>query len=323
MSKIICDVCGTAYPETAAQCPICGCVRSTEPKTVAGNTNDVDTQATGTYTYVKGGRFSKKNVKKRNQETGSFTGDAGASAREYEQSGNNGEKGLTIAIIALLLAIAAVVIYIILNFFAPFGNRGDHTITPSTTESTTTLPDETTLPTTEPTIPCTDLTVDTEEITLDALDATYTLEVTASPADTTDFISYESSDESVVTVDADGVITAVAEGEAVITITCGDVEIECKVVCAFEPDETEPPTEPAIDFELNREDFSMFFKGDSWVLYNGEIPRSEINWRSSDESVATVSQGKVVAVGPGYAYIYAEYDGVERKCIVHCQFKNQ
>ena len=25
MSKIICDVCGTRYPDSAGQCPICGC----------------------------------------------------------------------------------------------------------------------------------------------------------------------------------------------------------------------------------------------------------------------------------------------------------
>ena len=27
MSKIICDICGTTYPDTAEQCPICGCPR--------------------------------------------------------------------------------------------------------------------------------------------------------------------------------------------------------------------------------------------------------------------------------------------------------
>ncbi len=27
MSKIICDICGTTYPDTADQCPICGCAR--------------------------------------------------------------------------------------------------------------------------------------------------------------------------------------------------------------------------------------------------------------------------------------------------------
>ena len=25
MNKVICDVCGTMYPDTAKQCPICGC----------------------------------------------------------------------------------------------------------------------------------------------------------------------------------------------------------------------------------------------------------------------------------------------------------
>ena len=32
MSKIICDVCGTSYPDTADCCPICGC-----PRDAAGN----------------------------------------------------------------------------------------------------------------------------------------------------------------------------------------------------------------------------------------------------------------------------------------------
>ena len=27
MGKIICDICGTSYPDTAQQCPICGCTR--------------------------------------------------------------------------------------------------------------------------------------------------------------------------------------------------------------------------------------------------------------------------------------------------------
>ena len=33
MSKIICDVCGTRYPETADQCPICGHIRDASGKT--------------------------------------------------------------------------------------------------------------------------------------------------------------------------------------------------------------------------------------------------------------------------------------------------
>ena len=60
MNKIICNVCGTSYPENATQCPICGYVQTAETALTNDNT-------TSTYTYVKGGRFSKANVKKRNQ----------------------------------------------------------------------------------------------------------------------------------------------------------------------------------------------------------------------------------------------------------------
>ena len=27
MNKIICDICGTSYPDTAESCPVCGCSR--------------------------------------------------------------------------------------------------------------------------------------------------------------------------------------------------------------------------------------------------------------------------------------------------------
>ena len=60
MSKIICDICGTSYADTATQCPICGCVRPAEPQPVPEEENN-----SSAYTYVKGGRFLKSNVKKR------------------------------------------------------------------------------------------------------------------------------------------------------------------------------------------------------------------------------------------------------------------
>ena len=54
MSKIICDVCGTSYPESANQCPICGCVRSGDAVTVRGDTNNTEMNATGNlYIQVK------------------------------------------------------------------------------------------------------------------------------------------------------------------------------------------------------------------------------------------------------------------------------
>ena len=66
MNKIICDVCGTAYPETASQCPICGCARTSNTAVSADQLAE-DAAAASGYNYVKGGRFSKSNVRKRNQ----------------------------------------------------------------------------------------------------------------------------------------------------------------------------------------------------------------------------------------------------------------
>ena len=62
MDKIICQVCATEYPATAAQCPICGYAKPAAPKA------PVNDRADGGYQYVRGGRFSSENVRKRNQQ---------------------------------------------------------------------------------------------------------------------------------------------------------------------------------------------------------------------------------------------------------------
>ena len=156
MGKINCDVCGTAYPETASQCPICGCVR---PADGAGTPDPADTPSRGgNYTYVKGGRFSKANVRKRNQgmplqEAPQFQE---PNTEEPQGEGDKTDKGLVVAVCVLLLAIIAVVIYIVTRFFAPGVSdeeNGGLITLPSTGESTavTTVP-ETTVETQEPTI---------------------------------------------------------------------------------------------------------------------------------------------------------------------------
>ena len=118
MSKIICDVCGTSYPDTATQCPICGCVRPADAHCVsAGEQKETEK----TYTYVKGGRFSKKNVRKRNMNK-----QTPSAARAVEpvssedESEKKSNKGLVITAIVLLLAIIAVVLYLAVRYFMPF-----------------------------------------------------------------------------------------------------------------------------------------------------------------------------------------------------------
>lgn len=321
MSKIICDVCGTAYPETATQCPICGCVRPGDAVTVAGDTNEAEAQSTGTYTYVKGGRFSKSNVKKRNQ--GKLTPDREAAPQPEKpvvEEGKN-DRGLVIAVVALLLAIVAIVIYIALRFFAPGlmqGNKpGDGASAGSNTSGTI---DDTSESTTLKT-PCVDVIVSKTVIEFDKAGAALLLNVTVDPVDTTDVVTFSSSDENVATVSQDGKVTAISGGQAVITITCGTAQTECNVICNIEGESTETTVSPTIsadDFKLNREDFTLNSKGATWKLYTGDIPADQIAWRSDDESVATIKDGVVTAVGSGMTTVYGEYGGIKLSCIVRC-----
>ena len=65
MNKVICDICGTAYPDTAPKCPICGFAKTATETTSAGS----ERRTSESYAAVKGGRFSKQNVRKRNNSS--------------------------------------------------------------------------------------------------------------------------------------------------------------------------------------------------------------------------------------------------------------
>ena len=108
MNKVICDVCGTAYPETANVCPICGSARVSSQGAAA----ETEEQETTARTYVKGGRFSKKNVRSRGAR-----GRASESPRRAPDNEEKTSKGLVAVVVLLLIAIVAVVIYIGIQFF--------------------------------------------------------------------------------------------------------------------------------------------------------------------------------------------------------------
>lgn len=314
MSKIICDVCGTSYPETANQCPICGCA-----KAVAGDTKDTG----AVYTHVKGGRFSTKNVRKRNRALQVPVSEH--SVEDVTQPEKEGkDKWLVITAITLLLVIVAVVIYIALRFFVP---GGADTETTGALQDTTAAAEVTTGTTGPIEIPCQDLTLTDGVIELDKAGAAWLLSVTPVPADTTDEITFVSADPQIASVTRGGKIVAEGAGQTTITVTCGQITKECRVVCGFEEETTAATTEttvPAdVTFKLNREDFTLANKGDTWLLYTGDIPASQITWRVDDDKVVTVNNGTVTAVGPGYTTVRATYNGTEVKCIVRCGFTEQ
>ncbi|MBR7122167.1 MAG: Ig-like domain-containing protein [Oscillospiraceae bacterium] len=315
MSKIICDVCGTSYPETATQCPICGCVRPSDISAVVGTHDDDALRSAGSYTHVKGGRFSKSNVKKRTYSV-SGTDEAAAEFVEKSDSGKGigEEKGLIIAVCALLLAIIAAVIYIALNLFAP---GGDVNITDGDKNgNNTTITQQ---------YPCTDITLSKGTITFAEIDASELLSVTLEPSNTTDSVTFVSADPAVATVTKDGLVTAVGKGETTITVTCGEKTAVCTVICNIEQEE-EPvnPPEPVIEFKFNTpyksgDKWDATLKvGNFWRAYRGEIPADEITWSSANPDVAKVEDGLVTAVSSGRTEIKAVYKDVEYVCIVRC-----
>ena len=319
MSKVICDICGTSYPETAKQCPICGCVR---PGDVQRVTNEIkkDGEVSTGYTYVKGGRFSKSNVKKRSQDNSSEPAATKAVSPKKDNDGEDkSNRGLVITAVVLLLAIIGVVIYVAVRFFAPISAPKD--TEPSTTDSQQNVIDLT----------CKDITLDVYDLLLAEEGEGRLLYVTVSPENTTDKIAFRSEDETIATVSDAGKITAVAEGTTKIIVSCGEITKECVVTCQFNepstsetteettiPEETTKPTET---IRLNRKDITFDSKGESWTLYSGSIAKNLITWSSDDENVAIFTDGKVVAVGGGMTTVYAEFDGQTASCIIRCNFQ--
>lgn len=268
MSKIICDVCGTRYPESSEQCPICGCVNKSAASEPVEEVQPAEEFEIPARPRVRGGRFSKANVRKRNKKMSVYaesevrTRAAEKAAKEedydseeeYEEGEGKGGMLLNVLLVIVIIALLGVSAYIFVQYFMPnfMGNESEITPTDSYVQQTEEPTDEPTQePTEEPTVPCQQLVLDVTDITLREAGEMYLLNVQVLPEDTTDGIMYISSNEEVATVNEEGRVTAIGEGSVVITVVCGDQQLECNVVCDFSAEEeteepTEEPTEPGV-----------------------------------------------------------------------------
>ena len=345
MEKIICDVCGIAYPETAAQCPICGCARSDSGQTSACDTVEVEEEAA--YAATKGGRFSKNNVRKRlkaaqiqpipmeipprsAKKSEPVEEPEDEDYQDYEEDDEEevptSNKGLVIVVVLLLLAIIAVSSYIAIEYFDIFGSdkptQGVKDPVLSTQATDPTQAPDPTDPTepSEPdnTIPCTKVNVDatmTLGKDLPTMQLTYSVE----PIDTTDYVKFFSSDTSVATVDSSGCVTAHSTGYATIYLTCGKLTAACSVICDM--DEEIPDDEPMPDLQLRMTDATLIAKDYQWRAYKQieGFDATKFTWTMDDESVATVKDGFVTSVAPGRTTMRVYYKGeLVATCVIRC-----
>ena len=128
------------------------------------------------------------------------------------------------------------------------------------------------------------------------------LKATVLPEDATDSsISWSSSDTLVARV-ADGKVTALKPGKAIVTALSGEKSAACEVT-------VEKKFIPVSSVELDKASLTLV-EGEEAVLSATVLPADakdpSVSWSSSDASVATVDGGKVKTLKPGKATITAK-----------------
>ncbi|MBQ6335413.1 MAG: Ig-like domain-containing protein [Erysipelotrichaceae bacterium] len=179
------------------------------------------------------------------------------------------------------------------------GSKSDQTFSTTETKGSTVTPEPQPEPEKEPevkNVPCTGLKSLYHNYW--AIEGTkpWNLEITASPSDTTDKITYKSNDESVVTVDEEGNVSALKPGKTTIDISCG----EQKLSVGFE---TRAKSVKASEVKLGSNKMIMPLGGretiEASVLPENTTDKT-LSFKSSDTSVAKVdSEGTIYPQRPG------------------------
>ena len=128
------------------------------------------------------------------------------------------------------------------------------------------------------------------------------LTVTYNPVDTTDdkTVIWTSNDEKVAQVTTDGTVKALKVGEATITARVGDKTANCVVTVL-------PVPLNSISIKEQNIEINKGGTKDLTVIYNPEntTENKTVTWKTSDEKVVKVENGKITAIGAGTATITA------------------
>lgn len=156
------------------------------------------------------------------------------------------------------------------------------------------------------------------DLALTSKGQSYQLSASVAPSNASNkSVKWTSSNPKVATVSSSGKVTAVANGNTTITATAADGSGK-KDICAVtvnipKPADPTPTPTPSVvkvsSVSLNPSSLSLTKKGQTARLSATVSPSNatnkSINWSSSNNNVATVSNGVVTAVGNGSATITA------------------
>ena len=221
MSKVICDICGTVYSASSAECPICGYSNQyidDSPEALEEDSFYPEMDAESDEIHFFDGEFDCDPDEEPDDEF-----------YEYEQPKHNTPIIVFLVVLITLLLLGNIVLF--LMFYLPNEKVAPESTAPAETyiaEQT-----ETTQATTLPGIPCTNLSMPGGKVVLANKGQFWLLNVQVFPSDTTDELTYRSENENVAVVSEKGKVTAVGEGETVIVIRCGENQLECNVLVDF------------------------------------------------------------------------------------------
>lgn len=347
MSKIICEICGTTYPETASHCPICGCSKDAAAEFLGEESFADETSMDFTSRSAMHTPKKKKEIFDYDEANSLLEEEPEEATNPYmeeddddvyeEKQGSN--VFVVIILTILIVALLAAAGFIFVKYFLPSIREDAETEPVVVTE----FVQETEAPTTEPRIPCKMLILSSGTAELSTEGQMFLLHVQPSPEDTTDVITYASADETIATVTADGRVTAVSEGETIIYITCGDIQTSCPVIVAYveetvpettvaeeivvvetepaETEETKPAVRTDVTLKLKQTDFRLGVYYEHQLVLDCDLAQNEVEWRSEHPHIATVNEeGVVKAIKDGTTSIIAKYGDQEVSCIVRCSY---
>lgn len=347
MSKIVCDICGTTYSDQEEQCPICGSAKDATAASLAEELLEEEAAAAAVVAAKSKlvHDFDDDDFDFVDEDEDDEDDDDEDDDDDDDEEEHKSNAGLVIALVLVVLALIAVSAFILVKYFMP------NVLTPETTAPSIVETTEAPAESTELTIACESLALTGgSDIVLENEGDNWLINVMALPENTTDALVYASSDETVVIVNEQGKLTAVGEGAAVITITCGQQELKCTVTCDFTPETTAPsepeetvdpseatepeeteapeetkPTEPLKDIDLasaiNYKELTFNGPNQAAQMKIRGLDNTEVQWISEDENVATVDEnGLILNTGKGTTYIICKYGDQEVKIKINCKW---
>lgn len=163
-----------------------------------------------------------------------------------------------------------------------------------------------------PRVPATGISISSEEETVN-VGETVTLTATVEPEDATDVeLTWTSSDEAIATVDENGVVSAIAPGEATVTVSCDGLSASCLITVPV------PPVKATAIILPTEETVKIGASVDLTATVEPEDAEEvELTWTSSDEAIATVDdKGTVTGIAPGEATITVSCGELSASCLV-------